>query len=181
MFDLPDLIRETLGDDLRLGKGVGQIESLIARHPDGRVKLAPPGAGPAPWVRSGPPQTSGTMPPPRWAVPQGEPFPPACHIYVVLPNGCQTTFTTAGSGAVRRPRDRGGRKRPALTPRPSGVRGWRVWCPWVVFLNCGGCADLGLSVSCGRGGAGVLVVGVCAAAGLGLPRRRPRLWSPRGV
>ena len=41
MFDLPDFARESLGDVLRLGQGVGQIESLIARQPGQTVQLAP--------------------------------------------------------------------------------------------------------------------------------------------
>ncbi|MFC8765984.1 hypothetical protein ACFUAG_35480 [Streptomyces sp. NPDC057193] len=40
-FDLPDFARESLGDVLRLGQGVGQIESLITRHPGQTVQLAP--------------------------------------------------------------------------------------------------------------------------------------------
>ncbi|PTH84507.1 hypothetical protein C9J60_32505 [Streptomyces sp. A244] len=39
-FDLPDFARESLGDVLRLGQGVGQIESLLARQPDQTVQLA---------------------------------------------------------------------------------------------------------------------------------------------
>ncbi|WP_181785128.1 AbiTii domain-containing protein [Streptomyces phytophilus] len=42
MFDLPDFARDDLGAELRLGQGVGQIESLLARHPDEAVKLGPP-------------------------------------------------------------------------------------------------------------------------------------------
>lgn len=41
MFDLPDFAQESLGDVLRLGQGVGQIESLIARQPEQTVQLAP--------------------------------------------------------------------------------------------------------------------------------------------
>ncbi|MFJ2095222.1 hypothetical protein ACIOEW_39180 [Streptomyces sp. NPDC087901] len=41
MFDLPDFAQESLGDVLRLGQGVGQIESLIARQPGRAVQLAP--------------------------------------------------------------------------------------------------------------------------------------------
>ncbi|MGC9382220.1 hypothetical protein [Streptomyces sp. MH13] len=41
MFDLPDFARDSLGDELRLGQGVGQIESLIARNPDQTVQLGP--------------------------------------------------------------------------------------------------------------------------------------------
>ncbi|MFJ8770230.1 AbiTii domain-containing protein [Streptomyces clavifer] len=41
MFDLPDFAQESLGDVLRLGQGVGQIESLIARQPGQTVQLAP--------------------------------------------------------------------------------------------------------------------------------------------
>ncbi|WP_436988159.1 hypothetical protein [Streptomyces sp. enrichment culture] len=41
MFDLPDFARESLGDVLRLGQGVGQIESLVARQPGQTVQLAP--------------------------------------------------------------------------------------------------------------------------------------------
>ncbi|MFD3441089.1 hypothetical protein ACFWU3_26675 [Streptomyces sp. NPDC058685] len=41
MFDLPDFARESLGDVLRLGQGVGQIESLTARKPGQTVQLAP--------------------------------------------------------------------------------------------------------------------------------------------
>lgn len=41
MFDLPDFARDALGDELRLGQSVGQIESLIARHPGQTVQLGP--------------------------------------------------------------------------------------------------------------------------------------------
>ncbi|KIF67165.1 hypothetical protein HY68_36340 [Streptomyces sp. AcH 505] len=41
VFDLPDFAREALGDVLRLGQSVGQIESLSARRPDQSVQLAP--------------------------------------------------------------------------------------------------------------------------------------------
>nr|WBO79624.1 hypothetical protein SBE_003337 [Streptomyces sp. SBE_14.2] len=41
MFDLPDFARDSLGDELRLGVGVGQIESLVARHPGQTVQLGP--------------------------------------------------------------------------------------------------------------------------------------------
>jgi len=41
MFDLPDFASDHLGDELRLGHGVGQIESLIAQHPDQTVRLGP--------------------------------------------------------------------------------------------------------------------------------------------
>ncbi|MEU0373317.1 hypothetical protein ABZ070_24225 [Streptomyces sp. NPDC006283] len=41
MFDLPDFARDSIGDELRLGQGVGQIESLIARHPGQTVQLGP--------------------------------------------------------------------------------------------------------------------------------------------
>ncbi|MDQ0935093.1 AbiTii domain-containing protein [Streptomyces turgidiscabies] len=39
MFDLPDFARESLGDVLRFGQGVGQIESLLAQRQT--VQLAP--------------------------------------------------------------------------------------------------------------------------------------------
>lgn len=39
MFDLPDFARDDLGNELRLGKGVGQIESLIARSAGQTVQL----------------------------------------------------------------------------------------------------------------------------------------------
>ncbi|WML81817.1 hypothetical protein [Streptomyces sp. VNUA74] len=38
-FDLPDFARDDLGNELRLGKGVGQIESLIARSAGQTVQL----------------------------------------------------------------------------------------------------------------------------------------------
>ncbi|MFI6550084.1 hypothetical protein ACIBO9_43280 [Streptomyces prunicolor] len=41
MFDLPDFARESLGDELRFGQGVGQIEALITAHPGQTVKLGP--------------------------------------------------------------------------------------------------------------------------------------------
>lgn len=41
MFDLPDFARDSLGDELRLGKGVGQIESLITRSASQTVQLGP--------------------------------------------------------------------------------------------------------------------------------------------
>ncbi|MFJ2832600.1 hypothetical protein ACIPC1_34460 [Streptomyces sp. NPDC087263] len=41
MFDLPDFARDCLGDELRLGKGVGQIESLITRNTSQTVQLGP--------------------------------------------------------------------------------------------------------------------------------------------
>ncbi|MFK0143128.1 AbiTii domain-containing protein [Streptomyces murinus] len=41
MFDLPDFARDNLGDELRLGQGVGQIESLLARNPEEIVRLSP--------------------------------------------------------------------------------------------------------------------------------------------
>ncbi|MGW2748096.1 AbiTii domain-containing protein [Streptomyces sp. NPDC001450] len=41
MFDLPDFARDSLGDELRLGMGVGQIESLLARNPGQTVQLGP--------------------------------------------------------------------------------------------------------------------------------------------
>ncbi|MFF8866028.1 hypothetical protein ACF08B_28650 [Streptomyces sp. NPDC015139] len=41
MFDLPDFARDSLGDELRLGQGVGQIESLVSRSPDETVQLSP--------------------------------------------------------------------------------------------------------------------------------------------
>ncbi|MFF0837652.1 MULTISPECIES: hypothetical protein [unclassified Streptomyces] len=41
MFVLPDFARESLGDVLRLGQGVGQLESLIARQPGQTLQLAP--------------------------------------------------------------------------------------------------------------------------------------------
>ncbi|WRZ36079.1 hypothetical protein OG931_13705 [Streptomyces phaeochromogenes] len=40
-FDLPDFARDSLGDELRFGQGVGQIESLLARNPDQAVQLGP--------------------------------------------------------------------------------------------------------------------------------------------
>jgi len=41
-FDLPDFAREDIGDGLRLGVGVHQIESLIGTHRDRTVLLGPP-------------------------------------------------------------------------------------------------------------------------------------------
>lgn len=41
MFDLPDFARDNLGDELRLGKGVGQIESLVIRSAGRTVQLGP--------------------------------------------------------------------------------------------------------------------------------------------
>ncbi|GAB2331280.1 AbiTii domain-containing protein [Streptomyces variabilis] len=41
-FDLPDFAREDIGDELRLGIGVRQIESLIASHRGETVPLGPP-------------------------------------------------------------------------------------------------------------------------------------------
>jgi hypothetical protein len=41
-FDLPDFARDDLGDELRLGIGIRQIESLIATHRDRTVPLGPP-------------------------------------------------------------------------------------------------------------------------------------------
>ncbi|MER6524348.1 MULTISPECIES: hypothetical protein [unclassified Streptomyces] len=41
MFDLPDFARDSLGGELRLGQGVGQIESLIAGNPGQTVQLGP--------------------------------------------------------------------------------------------------------------------------------------------
>jgi hypothetical protein len=41
MFDLPDFARDSLGDELRFGQGVGQIESLLARNPGEAVRLSP--------------------------------------------------------------------------------------------------------------------------------------------
>ncbi|MFC1410744.1 hypothetical protein ACEZCY_16525 [Streptacidiphilus sp. N1-12] len=42
MFDLPDFAREELGNELRLGQGAGQIESLLAGPPDETVRMSPP-------------------------------------------------------------------------------------------------------------------------------------------
>ncbi|MFJ2019604.1 AbiTii domain-containing protein [Streptomyces nodosus] len=39
MFDLPDFARDDLGNELRLGKGVGQIESLVATSAGQTVQL----------------------------------------------------------------------------------------------------------------------------------------------
>lgn len=41
-FDLPDFARDSLGDGIRFGKSVGQIESLIAGQPGDSVRIAPP-------------------------------------------------------------------------------------------------------------------------------------------
>ncbi|MFE7537265.1 hypothetical protein ACFU67_23690 [Streptomyces rhizosphaericola] len=40
-FDLPDFARDDLGTELRFGRGVGEIESLLARDPSEAVPLAP--------------------------------------------------------------------------------------------------------------------------------------------
>ncbi|WP_324608522.1 MULTISPECIES: hypothetical protein [unclassified Streptomyces] len=41
MFDLPDFARDSLGDEIRFGQGVGQIESLLGRNPGEIVRLSP--------------------------------------------------------------------------------------------------------------------------------------------
>lgn len=41
-FELPEFAQDDLGDELRLGIGVHQIESLIASHRDRTVHLGPP-------------------------------------------------------------------------------------------------------------------------------------------
>ncbi|WP_055637197.1 hypothetical protein [Streptomyces griseoruber] len=41
-FDLPDFAREDLGDEVRLGQAVHQIESLIASHRTGAVSMSVP-------------------------------------------------------------------------------------------------------------------------------------------